>query len=96
MAGKVERLTITLTPELAGDVRDSVSSGAYASSSEVIREALRDWRHKRQLRARELTDLRADINSGFADVAAERVQDFDAERIIERGRAKSADRSGSA
>ncbi len=42
-----EKLSIALTPELAKMVREAVGSGDYASSSEVIREALRDWKTKR-------------------------------------------------
>ncbi len=43
----IERLTITLTAEMAEAVRTAVQAGEYASSSEIIREALRDWRHNR-------------------------------------------------
>jgi len=38
----VEKLSIALTPEMAATVRQCVERGEYASSSEVIREALRD------------------------------------------------------
>ena len=41
----IERITITLTAEMAQAVRGAVQAGEYASSSEIIREALRDWRH---------------------------------------------------
>ncbi|MFO5475003.1 MAG: type II toxin-antitoxin system ParD family antitoxin, partial [Dolichospermum sp.] len=37
----VEKISIALTPEMAALVRDAVKSGEYASSSEIIREALR-------------------------------------------------------
>ena len=40
---------ISLTDEHARLVNEAVASGDYASSSEVIREALRDWRGKRLL-----------------------------------------------
>jgi hypothetical protein len=40
----VEKLSIALTPEMAAIVHHSVESGEYASSSEIIREALRDWK----------------------------------------------------
>ncbi|MDH3771703.1 MAG: type II toxin-antitoxin system ParD family antitoxin [Nitrospirota bacterium] len=96
MTSNVERLTVTLTTEMAHAVRGAVGSGAYASSSEVIREALRDWQHKRQLQEQQLAELRADVKAGLDDVEAGRVRDFDAERIIQRGRAKLADRSSSA
>jgi antitoxin ParD1/3/4 len=81
----MERITITLTPEMAQAVRGAVEAGEYASSSEIIREALRDWRHKRALQERELADLRAKVQEGLDDVAAGRVSDFDAERIIAKG-----------
>jgi antitoxin ParD1/3/4 len=91
----VERLTITLTADMAQAVRGGVDSGAYASASEVIREALRDWRHKRQMQARQLAELQADVRAGLDDIAAGRMSDFDAEEIIQHGRARSAERSPS-
>jgi hypothetical protein len=41
---------------------------------------------KRELQSRKVAALKADINRGLADVAAGRIVDFNAERIIERGR----------
>ena len=55
----VEKLSIALTPEMAKEVRLAVKSGEYASSSEVIREALRDWRRKRALQEQEIDELRS-------------------------------------
>ena len=54
----VEKLSIALTPEMADEVHTAVKSGDYASSSEVIREALRDWRRKRTLQDQEIKELR--------------------------------------
>ena len=54
----VEKLSITLTPEMARDVRMAVKSGEYASSSEVIRDALRDWHRKRAFQDQEIKELR--------------------------------------
>jgi antitoxin ParD1/3/4 len=82
----IERLTITLTAEIAEAVHTAVAAGEYASSSEVIREALRDWRHKRALQRRELEDLRTQIQRGVDDLDAGRVRDFNPERIIQTGR----------
>lgn len=89
----LERLTITLPADMAGLVKGAVEGGDYASSSEVIREALRDWKMKRQLRLGQLAELKADIDRGLADVAEGRLAKFDAERIIARGRKLLADRS---
>jgi antitoxin ParD1/3/4 len=54
----VEKLSIALTLEMAEEIRRVVKRGEYASSSEVIREALRDWRRKRTLQDQELEELR--------------------------------------
>ena len=56
----VERLTITLPPEMAAMVKAAVADGDYASASEVVREALRDWKIKRALQVEELAALKAD------------------------------------
>lgn len=93
---EIERMTITLPSEMAAMVRAAVERGDYASSSEVVREALRDWKTKRALQLQELASLKADIDRGLSDVAAGRVKEFDADRIIERGRTLLAGRSRSA
>ncbi len=92
---EIERLTITLPTDMVAAVRNAVAEGDYASASEVVREAIRDWRTKRDLRLQELAALKADIDKGLADVAAGRVKDFDAAGIIARGRKRLADRSAS-
>ncbi len=53
----VEKLSISLPPELAALVRDAVDQGDYASSSEVVRDALRDWKQLREQRNAALGDL---------------------------------------
>jgi antitoxin ParD1/3/4 len=92
---EIERLTITLPTEMAAVVKSAVEDGDYASTSEVVRAALRDWKTKRALQLQELAALKADIDIGLADVAAGRVKNFDAARIIERGRKLLAGRSSS-
>lgn len=52
-----EKMSITLTPELAAMVNEAVATGDYASTSEVIREALRDWRMKQLARKRQVQDI---------------------------------------
>ena len=64
--------------------------------SRRIREALRDWKVKRALQLQELAGLKADIYKGLTDLAEGRVQDFNADRIIERGKKLLRGRSPSA
>jgi len=44
---KAEKISITLPPDMLNDIKKKVSSGAYSSTSEVIREAMRVW-HKQE------------------------------------------------
>ncbi len=83
---EIERMTITLPSDMAAVVKGAVEGGDYASNSEVVREALRDWKTKRALQLLDLASLKADIDRGLTDLAAGRVEDFDKARIIERGR----------
>jgi antitoxin ParD1/3/4 len=48
----VEKISVALTPEMAAMLKEAVGSGAYASSSELMREALREWRERRENRAK--------------------------------------------
>jgi len=87
---EIERLTITLPAAMAAAVKGAVAGGDYASSSEVIREALRDWAVKRALQRQELASLKADIDRGMTDLAEGRLADFNVDRIAERGKSLSA------
>jgi antitoxin ParD1/3/4 len=84
MAG-IELLTITLPSDMAATIEGAVEGGDDASTSEMVREALRDWTTKRALRWHEAPALKADIDEGLSDVARGRVTAFDPARIIGRG-----------
>jgi antitoxin ParD1/3/4 len=91
----IERMTITMPADMASVVKAAVNSGDYASTSEVVRDALREWKMKRAIQIQEMASLKADIDKGLADVAAGRVANFDKKRIVERGRKLLASRSSS-
>jgi antitoxin ParD1/3/4 len=55
---KVEKISIALTPEMGAAVRAVVEAGEYASASEVIRDALREWTLRRQQRQAGIEELR--------------------------------------
>jgi antitoxin ParD1/3/4 len=40
---RLERITVTMPEEMAAKLRAAVESGEYATTSEIVREALRDW-----------------------------------------------------
>ena len=54
----VAKLSIALTPDMAATVRQAVENGDYASASEVIREALREWKRKRGVDREIVEELR--------------------------------------
>ena len=53
----VEKISVAVTPEMAAAMRQVVESGEYATASEVMREALRDWRTRREQRERAIEEL---------------------------------------
>ena len=61
----VERITITMPAELAETLRQTVAGGEYASTSEVVREALREWTRRRDVERQDLEALRAAIRAGL-------------------------------
>lgn len=67
MAG-VEKRSVSLSSELAAVVDEAVSSGEFGSASEVVRDALRQWKERRDLLGHTLEEIRAlwdqGINSG--------------------------------
>lgn len=68
----VEKVSIALTTEMAAALRAAVSSGEYASSSEVVREALRDWKLKRSLRQQRIEELGQLWDEGLASGPGQR------------------------
>jgi antitoxin ParD1/3/4 len=65
------RISVSLTDAHARLLNEAVAGGDYASSSEVIREALREWRGRRllgQLRDEGVATGRADDGETIADI----------------------------
>jgi antitoxin ParD1/3/4 len=62
-----EKLSITLTPQMAKLVRDSVASGRFASASEVIRDAMRAWQQKEKEHEETIASIRARVRASLDD-----------------------------
>ena len=73
----IERMTIALPSEMASKVREAVNSGDYASSSEVFRDAMRQWLRRRILEARELDAVKQALQDGLADIEAGNIKPAD-------------------
>jgi antitoxin ParD1/3/4 len=91
-----ERITITLPPETASVIETEVAGGHYVSASAVVHEALLDWSIRKQSERDKLDTLRRAIDEGLADIASERVYDFDIGDVLERGRQRSGKPESSA
>ncbi|MGV8938534.1 MAG: type II toxin-antitoxin system ParD family antitoxin [Allorhizobium sp.] len=61
----VEKITIALTSEMAVFVRSAVDAGEYASTSEAIRDAVREWKERRDLLGYTVEDLRVLVQEGI-------------------------------
>ncbi|MGX5804948.1 type II toxin-antitoxin system ParD family antitoxin [Bradyrhizobium sp. Arg314] len=62
----VEKVSVALTPEMANMMREVVAAGEYASASEVMREALRDWKFRRTQRDKAIHELGRLWDEGMA------------------------------
>jgi antitoxin ParD1/3/4 len=61
----VEKLSVALTPDMVAEVRAAVEDGDYGSVSEVVRDALRDWRLRRKIETLETEELRRLVREGI-------------------------------
>jgi antitoxin ParD1/3/4 len=92
MAGKVQKISIAMPKEMVDHIRAAVDAGDYASTSEVFREAVREWRDKRRPfppnypYARNMDDLRRMAQEGID--AADRGEFKPAEEVFGRLEAK--------
>lgn len=62
-----EKLSVTLTPEMVRDLRESVQAGEFASTSEAVRDALRLWRRTRLEDAERLALIKERIRRSVED-----------------------------
>jgi len=85
-------MNISLTPELAGFVKEQVESGMYHSASEVIREGLRLLLHQKQDRQTRLEELRRQIAIGLEQLERGDAAPLDIEAIKAEGRRRFAER----
>jgi antitoxin ParD1/3/4 len=87
----VQKISIALTGEQVAALKGAVETGEYATTSEIVREAIRDWQYKRELRQEDLRRLRQLWDQGQASGPATPV-DFDAVRL--EARRRLANRTG--
>lgn len=84
---KIEKVSVALSTELLEMVKGAVATGEYASASEVVREALREWHLRKPLREAEIERLRKAWKEGIESGPP---QALDFEEIKRRGRERLA------
>lgn len=60
---KAERITITLPPEMLSVIKGKVQSGAYGSTSELVREAMRLWQKQEEAHEIRLAALKSRLEN---------------------------------
>lgn len=62
----IEKISVALPADMLALVRGAVATGDYASTSEVIREALREWKGRRETREAAFEEVRRLRREGLA------------------------------
>ncbi len=91
---EVRKVSVALTEEQIESLKAAVDAGEYATTSEVVREAIRDWQLKRELRQKDIEYLRRLWDEGKASGPPTPV-DFDELRREARRRVKAIRKSAS-
>lgn len=65
-ATSMRTLTVSLTPHQAAMMQSAVENGGYASNSEIVRDALRLWEQREEIRQMELGRLKKAYDEGMA------------------------------
>ena len=81
----IQKVSVALTGEQLAALKAAVESGEYATTSEIVREAIRDWQLKRELRQEDIRRLRQLWDEGKASGPA---KPFDIERTSAAARAR--------
>jgi antitoxin ParD1/3/4 len=82
---KIDKISVTVTREQHQKIKAAVERGDYASTSEVIRTALREWELKEEMRRLEGERIGRLWDEGIASGPA-----VDGPPVMERLRAKYA------
>src|ERR1700733_15091183 len=81
----IQKVSVALTREQLATLKAAIDTGEYATTSEIVREAIRDWQFKRELRQKDVERLGQLWDEGMASGPAE---PFDVERTLAAARAR--------
>ena len=87
----MSEFSVALTENMLAEVQAAVDAGKYGSVSEVVRDALRDWRLRRRAEVFETYDLRRLVREGMDSGPG-----IDADHVFARSRSRMALQMGAA
>ncbi|MFA6219528.1 MAG: ribbon-helix-helix domain-containing protein [Erythrobacter sp.] len=93
---KLERITVTMPEEMAAKLRAAVEAGEYATTSEIVREAMRDWIDQQERRESALARFRQEIEKGLAgpfhdgETVMQELRDYVAKLVREQAHDEAA------
>jgi antitoxin ParD1/3/4 len=83
----IQKISIALTSEQLAVLKSAVEAGEYATTSEIVREAIRDWQFKREVRREDVRRLQQLWDEGKASGKA---KPFDIERTVAAAKTRLA------
>jgi antitoxin ParD1/3/4 len=83
----IERMTVVFPEPMAARIRQAVKAGEYATTSEAVRDAVRLWSNRRDLRERDFEALGQAFDEGKASGPAGKL---DIAEIIAEARLEKA------
>ena len=60
----IQKISVALTGEQLAALKAAIEAGEYATTSEIVREAIRDWQFKREVRQEDIKRLRKLLGEG--------------------------------
>jgi antitoxin ParD1/3/4 len=85
----MKTLTISLSSQQIARLQSAVETGSYASNSEVVRDALRLWEQRQELRNFEIARLKQAYDEGMASGEGRSV---DADTLLAELKAEASSR----
>jgi antitoxin ParD1/3/4 len=82
-------LTVSLTPHQAATMQNAIDNGGYASNSEIVRDALRLWEQREEIRRMEMARLKKAYDEGMASGESREV---DADALLAELKAEARSR----
>ncbi|MBX9843819.1 MAG: type II toxin-antitoxin system ParD family antitoxin [Xanthobacteraceae bacterium] len=87
-----DKLTVLLPPDLARSVREALDGERYVVESDVVIDALNDWKIKQAMRADKIVRLRELVSEGLAS-GSQPISADEFANIKREGRARLAGRT---